>query len=119
MTDVPRVKPGRLLKTWALNLRSSLILIWSRGGNSSHEGRYRNGKWRDWSRSFSCRPANYFEPTSEADICRIVASASKVRVVGSGHSFNEAVLTDHTLISLDKYNKVQLRDHPSKPGWKI
>src|SRR5688572_907246 len=119
MAGIFSVKLGRLLKTWALNLRSSLYLILSGGKRAFHEGQYRNGVWSDWSRSYSCRPAHYHEPTTEAEICRIVAAATKVRVVGSGHSFNDATLTDQTLICLDRYNKVVLREHPTKAGWKI
>ena len=52
-------------------------------------------------------------------ICRIVRDAQNVRVVGAGHSFNRAPVTDATLISLDRYKQVTLRPHPDKDTWTI
>src|SRR5262245_17314750 len=93
-----RIEASRLLKTWWINIINiaSLILTW--GERVLHEGRLRNGIWSDWSRSFSCRPAQFLTPETEQEICDIVRRATKVRVVGAGHSFNAAVLSDHTVI---------------------
>ena len=52
-------------------------------------------------------------------MCRLVASADKIRVVGGGHSFNDAALSDELLLSLDQLNAVTVRDDPSRPGSKI
>jgi L-gulono-1,4-lactone dehydrogenase len=49
-------------------------------------------------------------PTSEAELQAIVASAAKrgrrVKVVGAGHSFTPIAMTDGTLISLDRLNRL-------------
>ncbi len=122
MSDIKqayRIEAKRLLKTWAINLVNSAVLLLTWGKRVLHEGRFRNGVWTEWARAFSCRPAQYVEPATEEEICRLVRESTNVRVVGAGHSFNRGVLTDHTMISLNRFNKVLLRDHPSKPGFKI
>jgi FAD/FMN-containing dehydrogenase len=48
-----------------------------------------------------------------------VAQADRVRVVGAGHSFNAAPLSDGLLLSLDRFNQVTVRDDPEQPGSKI
>jgi L-gulono-1,4-lactone dehydrogenase len=114
-----RIEAHRLLKTWWINIVNSASLLFTWGKRVRHEGRFEAGIWSDWSRSFSCRPAQFLTPATEQEICDIVKRATKVRVVGAGHSFNAGVLTDHTMISLDRFNKVSLRDHPQKSGCKI
>ena len=110
-----------IVETWAINIANSVALIASWGKRVLHEGRYRNGVWSDWARRFHCRPRHYETPATEEELAAIVAAAGKVRVVGAGHSFNAAPLSDATLISLDKLDAVEVRDHPDadKPGWKV
>lgn len=67
------------------------------------EGRVRGGRFRNWARQFEYRPANFAEPETEDEIVNLVKSARKIRFFGSGHSFNAGVVTDETLVSLDKY----------------
>lgn len=109
----------RIVQTWAINIANSTEFVRTRGRQVLHEGRYRDGTWTDWNRVFRCRPRHYAEPTSEEEICRLVADAEKVRVVGAGHSFNAAPLSDDLLLSLDRYKGATVRDHPDRPGWKI
>src|ERR1051326_9108045 len=97
------IEVARLLKTWFINLKNSLALVLTWGKRVYHEGRYRNGVWSNWSRAHSCRPAHYFQPTTEQEICQVIAAARKIRVVGGGHSFNDGALSDDTLLSLDQY----------------
>jgi L-gulonolactone oxidase len=113
------IELGRLLKTWLINAANLAVYVVTWGRRVLHEGIFRNGQWTDWARAFSCKPQLYAQPTSEQEICDIVRTSSKVRVTGAGHSFNRGVLTEHTLLSLDKYNRVEIRENPSKPGQKI
>ena len=109
----------RIISTWAINFYNACIFLLTWGRRVAHEGRFRHGKWVDWYRFFSCRPQSYCTPESEEEICGIVRKAKTVRVVGAGHSFNEAPLTDGVMISLDELKEVTFKDYPDKPGWKV
>jgi FAD-linked oxidoreductase len=64
----------------------------------------------NWEGRHCCLARYFHEPTTEAEIIEIINTArdnyEKVRVVGAGHSWNDIMLTNDHLISLDKYNKV-------------
>lgn len=66
--------------------------------------------WTNWAGNQSCRPAAIHFPTSEADVCEIVAGAAQrsetVKAVGSGHSFTPAVLTSGHLIDLGELRRL-------------
>ena len=70
----------------------------------------RDGTWRNWAGDQSCRPAAFERPRSTAEVAaaieRAAAAGRTVRVAGAGHSFTEAVLTDGTLLSLDRMKRV-------------
>src|SRR6266508_1579486 len=70
------------------------------------EGRVRGGIFRNWARRFRYRPANFAMPASEEEIVALIKTAKGVRLFGAGHSFNDGVVTDETLISLDNYKGV-------------
>jgi FAD/FMN-containing dehydrogenase len=110
---------ARAVVTWAINVANSTVFLLTGGRRVLHEGRFRHGRWIDWCRVFQCRPRTYRQPTTEEDVCRIVREAAKVRVVGAGHSFNAAPLSDDVLLSLDRLNRVTVRDDPERPGWKV
>ena len=74
------------------------------------EGRVRRGVFRNWARRFKYAPITYAEPSSEEEILRIVRSSRKVRVFGSGHSFNEGNVSDQVLISMDNYSGLVSKD---------
>ena len=57
-------------------------------------------EWRNWSRSVTAMPARFAKPKTQAELVGLVASASKVRVTGAGHSFMPLCETDGLLISL-------------------
>ena len=99
---------GRLARTWALNTLNMAVYICTFGNVTLHEGKYSRltGRWTNWNRTFGGRPARYVQPTSDEEICKIVAAADRIRIVGGGHTFNASPLTRHTLLSLDRYNKV-------------
>jgi FAD-linked oxidoreductase len=65
-----------------------------------------SGTWANWSRTQQCVPAAIEHPGSRAEVAAAVRAATTVRVAGAGHSFTEAVLTDGTLLSLDRMHRV-------------
>jgi L-gulono-1,4-lactone dehydrogenase len=74
------------------------------------EGRVRRGVFRNWARRFRYAPITYAEPSNEEEIVKIVRDCAKVRVFGSGHSFNEGDVSDQVLISLDNYSGLVSKD---------
>lgn len=67
------------------------------------EGRVRGGVFRNWARQFGYRPQKFAQPTSEEEIINLVKNSRSLRVFGSAHSFNEGIVAEETLISLDLY----------------
>ena len=65
------------------------------------EGCRRGGVYRNWSGDRRHR-ANWAEPESEVELAELVRSADSVRVVGSGHSFNDALAGDGLTVTLDR-----------------
>ncbi|MFE3029303.1 D-arabinono-1,4-lactone oxidase [Nocardia tengchongensis] len=66
--------------------------------------------WRNFAGDQMCRPRAIECPSNAAELAAAVERAGRrgevVRVAGSGHSFNDAVLTDGTLITLERMNRV-------------
>jgi L-gulono-1,4-lactone dehydrogenase len=62
--------------------------------------------WSNWAGSHHCAPVRHLRPVDRAQVRAAVASAERVRVAGSGHSFTAAALTDDTLLSLDRLDRV-------------
>lgn len=62
---------------------------------------------KNWSRKYKWQPNEIAYPTSEKEVQAVIQRAiqekKKVRIIGSGHSFNPLWVTGHILISLDKY----------------
>ncbi len=60
--------------------------------------------WRNWAGDQRCRPAEVAQPRDRdelaATIARAAESGRKVSVVGSGHSFTEAAMTNGTMIDV-------------------
>lgn len=67
------------------------------------EGRVRGGRFRNWARQFRYVPTKFARPETEAEIVNLVRDAQRIRFFGSGHSFNAGVVSDETLVSLDRY----------------
>jgi len=70
------------------------------------EGRVTRGVFRNWARQYRYRPLNFVLPATEQEIIDLIKGAGKLRVFGSGHSFNAGVVVDGTLVSLDNYRGV-------------
>lgn len=68
------------------------------------------GVWRTWSGGESCTPAVRVAPSGVTQVAEAVAAAAEagrtVRVAGAGHSFTPTVLTDGTLLSLERMTRV-------------
>ena len=62
--------------------------------------------WKNWSGSVEAHPSRIVYPQSEADVIALVkecqAAGTKIRMVGSGHSFPPLAATDEVMVSLDK-----------------
>src|SRR5215212_1364057 len=68
------------------------------------EGRVRGGVFNNWAGHFRYRPQRYLRPTTEGQIVDLIRNSRSLRVFGSGHSFNNGVVADDTLVSLDDYS---------------
>lgn len=62
--------------------------------------------FRNWAGNASCLAENYFQPGSEEDLKSIINKSSKIRIVGSGHSWSPLCLNEDTLVNLDHFNKI-------------
>lgn len=74
------------------------------------EGRVRGGRFRNWARNFRYNPSSFVRPTTEQEIIDLIQNSTGIRFFGSGHSFNDGVVSDHTLVSLDEYAGVVWKD---------
>lgn len=74
------------------------------------EGRMRGGIFRNWCRRYRYRPMNFVQPETEEEIVTLVKNSKGIRFFGAGHSFNDGVVADNTLVSLDRYKGVIQKD---------
>ncbi|MFN8285980.1 MAG: D-arabinono-1,4-lactone oxidase [Chitinophagales bacterium] len=65
-----------------------------------------NYRFTNWAKNQSCTAKHFFQPETEEELVDIVRKHSKIRIVGTGHSWNDICLTGEALINLDLYNKV-------------
>ena len=67
-------------------------------------------EWRNWAGDQRCRSAALERPSSIPEVAaaleRAAAQGQRVRVAGAGHSFNDTVLTDGRLLTLERMNRV-------------
>ena len=70
------------------------------------EGRVRHGVFRNWLRRFRYRPQKFARPRTEQQLIDLIKNSNGIRFFGSGHSFNEGVVADVTLVSLDDYTGI-------------
>ena len=98
-----------LATTW------NVVLYAATGGRRLWlEGRVQGGTFANWLRRFRYRPTRFVQPTSEKELVALVRSSTGVRLFGSGHSFNDGVVADDTLVSLDRYRGVVWKDLEKK-----
>jgi hypothetical protein len=74
------------------------------------EGRVNGGYFRNWARNFRYRPGTFVKPTTEQQIIDLVKNSSGIRFFGAGHSFNDGVVADEVLVSLDDYKGMVSKD---------
>jgi L-gulono-1,4-lactone dehydrogenase len=74
-------------------------------------------RWANWAGNQVCAPAAVDHPGSEDELAACVRRAAeldqRVKVVGSGHSFTGAALTDGRQIVLDRYDRLLSADRES------
>ena len=67
-------------------------------------------EWRNWAGNEKCRPAGWFEPGTTDELRSVLEKAERdrrtVRVVGTGHSFTDAALTEDFMLSLHRFDRV-------------
>ena len=78
------------------------------------EGRVLRGRFRNWGWRMGYRPAELVKPTTEAEIVATVKNARRIRVFGSGHSFNAGIESQEVLLSLDNFSGVTGKDLAKK-----
>lgn len=78
------------------------------------EGRVRGGVFSNWAKRFRYRPRNFVQPTTEQEIVDLLKSARGIRFFGAGHSFNDGIVADDTLVSLDKFSGIIWKDLESR-----
>jgi FAD/FMN-containing dehydrogenase len=78
------------------------------------EGRVTHGRFRNWARRFGYQPLNFVKPKSEEELVSVIKESVKIRLFGAGHSFNEGIHSDGTLVSLDDYAGIISEDPGAK-----
>lgn len=81
-------------------------------------------RFTNWAKNQQCTPARYYQPTTEQEISEILACHSKIRMVGSGHSWSDICLADEAMLNLDNYNRIIYLDKEklqitAQPGIKL
>jgi FAD/FMN-containing dehydrogenase len=73
-----------------------------------------NHKFENWAHTLKFKPERFCEPESEAEVIEIVkdalAKGITVRTQGAGHCWSDFVVTDKTLVQLDKLDKGLVAD---------
>lgn len=77
------------------------------------EGRLRRGTYRNWSGDRRHR-AHWSAPQTEAEVADLIGRSRSIRVVGSGHSFNDGLATDGVTLSLDRLSGIVSIDRQQK-----
>jgi hypothetical protein len=98
-----------LLTTWNI-----VAYLASAGNYLPLEGRVRRGLFRNWIGRYQYRPLHCEYPATVEELAENVRQAKRVRLFGAGHSFNDGVVADETLISLDNLSGVLWRDADKK-----
>ncbi|MHB8467276.1 MAG: D-arabinono-1,4-lactone oxidase [Acidimicrobiales bacterium] len=66
--------------------------------------------WSNWAGNQRCSPAEIVHPAGTDEVVEVVKQAAaagrRVKVVGSGHSFTDAAITDGTLVQLDRHERL-------------
>src|ERR1043165_6400085 len=77
------------------------------------EGRVQGGIFHNWAHNFRYRPRRFSRPRTEEELIELIRDSPELRLYGAGHSFNDGVVADDLLISLDDYSGVVSKDLPN------
>ncbi len=73
--------------------------------------------WRNWTGDQRCSPAEILRPQDRDELAAVLRAAveagRKIGVVGSGHSFTEAAMTDGTMVDVAALSGTIEADRPS------
>ncbi|WP_035179892.1 FAD-binding protein [Alkalihalobacterium bogoriense] len=69
---------------------------------------------KNWAGNLQYSTSNWHEPETIEDLQQLVSKVTKLRVVGTRHSFNSIADSDENLVSLHKLNKVLNIDKKKK-----
>lgn len=80
--------------------------------------------FKNWANNIQHKTPVFAQPTTENEIIGLVKKYSKIRVVGTGHSWSALCESDELLINLDYYNQIINIDKNNKtitlqPGIKL
>ncbi|GJJ74150.1 L-gulonolactone oxidase [Entomortierella parvispora] len=68
-----------------------------------------NRSFENWARTFRCVPEQYYSPSTEEEIIKILhlarLSGKRVKAIGTGHSPSDLACTDGFMINTDKLNR--------------
>lgn len=77
-----------------------------------------NHTFRNWAETLSFKPERFCQPESESEVVNLVkdtaSSGGRIRTTGAGHSWAPFVVTDKTLLQLDKLSKPLIADIVNK-----
>ncbi|KAG0065879.1 hypothetical protein BGZ89_007833 [Linnemannia elongata] len=69
-----------------------------------------NKVFQNWAQTFRCVPEQYYTPTTEEEIIKIILlariSGKNVKAIGTGHSPSDLACTDGFMINTDKLNRL-------------
>ncbi|KAG0342472.1 hypothetical protein BG004_005672 [Podila humilis] len=66
--------------------------------------------FENWARTFRCVPEQYYTPSTEYDVIKIIhlarISGKRVKAIGTGHSPSDLACTDGFMINTDRLNRL-------------
>ncbi|KAG0305498.1 hypothetical protein BGZ97_001095 [Linnemannia gamsii] len=69
-----------------------------------------NKVFQNWAKTFRCVPEQYYTPSTEEEIIKIIhlarISGKNVKAIGTGHSPSDLACTDGFMINTDKLNRL-------------
>jgi hypothetical protein len=87
-----------------------IIYLFTQGHFIWLEGRVLGGRFHNWGWRYGYQPQELVKPGTEAELVDTVKNARRVRVFGSGHSFNAGIQSQEVLLSLDNFSGVTGKD---------
>ena len=66
--------------------------------------------WTNWAREQRCAPERIGRPSSEDELCELLAGSGRVRAAGSGHSFTDIACTDGLMLDMSRMRRIRSVD---------